>query len=244
MALQILLVEDEDWAKNSLMEMLLEVSWLDFEATHVKTTREAVDWLSKHKVNLIFMDIHLGDGLSFHIFDQVAVKVPVVFTTAFDNYALEAFRNQGYAYLLKPFDEEELQEALLRIKPLLVDEQVEVETPKYKNRFLVKYGIHLKSIATDSIAYFMAEDKLLYAILHSGDQYILEDTISNLASRLDPALYFQVNRKFIVSISAIVDMVKLNRNRIRLTLSPTAGGDGVAIVSEEKSPDFQQWLGQ
>lgn len=223
--------------------MLLEVSWLDFEATHVKTTREAVDWLTKHKADLIFMDIHLGDGLSFHIFDQVAIKVPVIFTTAFDNYALEAFRNQGYAYLLKPFDEEELEEALARVKPLLVKEEVPAEKPAYKSRFLVKYGIHLKSIAIDSIAYFMAEDKLLYAILHTGDQYIIEDTISNLGSRLDPARYFQINRKFIVSIGAISDMVKLNRNRIRLTLNPAIDKEVTAIVSEEKSPDFQLWLG-
>ncbi|QBQ42637.1 response regulator transcription factor [Sphingobacterium psychroaquaticum] len=242
MAVYILIVEDEDWAKDSLVEMLMDVSWLDFELTHHKTIRDAVAWLSTNKVDLIFMDIHLGDGLSFHIFDQVAVKSPVIFTTAFDSYALEAFRNQGYAYLLKPYDEAELEEALLRVKPLLPQKTPTVQA--FKNRFLVKYGIHLKSIAADEIAYFMAEDKLLYATLHSGDEYIVEDTITSLSDRLDPKRFFQVNRKFIVSIAAIIDMVKLSRSRIRLSLHPPVVSGAEVIVSEDKSNDFQRWLGE
>ncbi|MFZ4862555.1 LytR/AlgR family response regulator transcription factor [Sphingobacterium sp. Mn56C] len=240
MAVQILIVEDEDWAKDSLLDMLETIQGFDFEGVHLKTIRDAKLWLQKNKPDLIFMDIHLADGLSFHIFEDIQVQAPVIFTTAYDNYALDAYRNQGYAYLLKPYELSDLMEALARVKPLLPSFSEEKQS--YKTRFLVKYGVYLKSIAVTDIAYFMADDKLLYVAVKQGDQYIVEDTISNLASKLDPNDFFQVNRKFIVHIGAIRDMVKISRNRIRLTLSPAVASNIEVVVSEEKSNIFQKWL--
>ncbi len=236
---KILIVEDENWASESLLEKLDQLIATKFQSTIITTVREAADWLLKNEVDLIFMDVQLGDGLSFEIFDQVKVQAPVIFTTAFEDYALKAFQNQGYAYLLKPYDDDELQQALDKVAPFIVQETKEIQ---YKTRFLVRYGMRLKSIPTTEIAYFMAEDKILYGYTKDGDQFIVDDTITGLVSRLDPTFFFQVNRKFIIQIDAIVDMLKVARNRIRLQLQPPLPAGIEVIVSEDKSSDFQMWL--
>lgn len=236
---KILIVEDENWASESLLEKLDQLIATKFQSTIITTVREAADWLLKNEVDLIFMDVQLGDGLSFEIFDQVKVQAPVIFTTAFEDYALKAFQNQGYAYLLKPYDDDELQQALDKVVPFIVQETKEIQ---YKTRFLVRYGMRLKSIPTTEIAYFMAEDKILYGYTKDGDQFIVDDTITGLVSRLDPTFFFQINRKFIIQIDAIVDMLKVARNRIRLQLQPALPAGIEVIVSEDKSSDFQMWL--
>ena len=236
---KILIVEDENWASESLLEKLDQLIATKFQSTIITTVREATDWLLKNEVDLIFMDVQLGDGLSFEIFDQVKVQAPVIFTTAFEDYALKAFQNQGYAYLLKPYDDDELQQALNKVAPFIVQDTREIQ---YKTRFLVPYGMRLKSIPTTEIAYFMAEDKILYGYTKDGDQFIVDDTITGLVSRLDPTFFFQVNRKFIIQIDAIVDMLKVARNRIRIQLQPALPAGIEVIVSEDKSSDFQIWL--
>lgn len=236
---KILIVEDENWASESLLEKLDQLIATKFQSTIITTVREATDWLLKNEVDLIFMDVQLGDGLSFEIFDQVKVQAPVIFTTAFEDYALKAFQNQGYAYLLKPYDDDEFQQALDKVAPFIVQETKEIQ---YKTRFLVRYGMRLKSIPTTEIAYFMAEDKILYGYTKDGDQFIVDDTITGLVSRLDPTFFFQVNRKFIIQIDAIVDMLKVARNRIRIQLQPALPAGIEVIVSEDKSSDFQIWL--
>ncbi|MCW2262305.1 MULTISPECIES: LytR/AlgR family response regulator transcription factor [Sphingobacterium] len=236
---KILIVEDENWASESLLEKLDQLIATKFQSTIITTVREATDWLLKNEVDLIFMDVQLGDGLSFEIFDQVKVQAPVIFTTAFEDYALKAFQNQGYAYLLKPYDDDELQQALNKVAPFIVQDTREIQ---YKTRFLVRYGMRLKSIPTTEIAYFMAEDKILYGYTKDGDQFIVDDTITGLVSRLDPTFFFQVNRKFIIHIDSIIDMLKVARNRIRLQLQPALPAGIEVIVSEDKSSDFQMWL--
>ncbi len=241
MGWNILIVEDEDWAFVGLKEMLVERysdSALSF--TNAKEIQEAVNVINRHNFDLIFMDIHLMDGLSFEIFKQVSIDVPLIFTTAYEQYALEAFQNQGYAYLLKPFDKEELAQAMKRIEPLLP----KVE-PRLKQRFLVKYGNFLKSLAIADIAYFMAEDKELYAVeKESGVAYIIEDSLVHLVSQVDPSVFFQINRKFLIRIDSIQSMLKISRNRIKLELIPQPPEGMVVIVSEERSPNFQRWLDQ
>ena len=238
MAWQILVVEDEEWAWDSLRDMLCvsldadkpQLIWLH-------TIRDAAEWLRKNNPDLIFMDIHLADGLSLDIFKQVSVSAPVIFTTAYDTYALDAFQNQGYAYLLKPFDREDLEQAIAKIRKLLPADE-----PHYKSRFLVKYGIHLKSLAIGDIAYFMAEDKTLFVVEKNGGRYILEDTLMGIVAKLDPSLFFQVNRKFMVHIDAIASMIKISRGRVKIKLLPEHNED--VIVSQERSLLFQEWLGR
>ncbi|MGJ1261933.1 LytR/AlgR family response regulator transcription factor [Sphingobacterium spiritivorum] len=239
MAIRVLIVEDESWASESLLEMLTELWNDDYTAVVKSTVRDVISWLGKNETDLIFMDIHLGDGLSFDIFNHIKIQTPIIFTTAFDEYALEAFRNRGYAYLLKPFELPELKEALSKVESLLRREEL---VPQYKNRFLVRYGIRLKSVPVEDIAYFMADDKLLYGFSVQGDRFIVDDTLSKLAPRLDPAFFFQINRKFIIHIQSIAEMVKMSRNRIKLQLHPQVLDNPEIIVSEEKSNDFQLWL--
>jgi DNA-binding LytR/AlgR family response regulator len=241
MGWKILIVEDEDWAFVGLKEMLTALygeSELTF--ANAKEIQEAVLAINKQHFDLIFMDIHLMDGLSFEIFKQATIDVPLIFTTAYEQYALEAFQNKGYAYLLKPFDSDELAEVMKRIEPLLP----KVE-PRLKQRFLVKYGNFLKSLAIADIAYFMAEDKELYAVeKDSGIAYMIEDTITHLVTQVDSMVFFQINRKFLVRIDAIQSMLKISRNRIKLELIPPTPEGIVVIVSEERSPNFQRWLDQ
>ena len=241
MGWKILIVEDEDWAFVGLKEMLTMLygeTVLNF--SNAKEIQEAVVAINKQHFDLIFMDIHLMDGLSFEIFKQVTIDVPLIFTTAYEQYALEAYQNKGYAYLLKPFDSDELAQVMNRIEPLLP----KVE-PRLKQRFLVKYGNFLKSLSIADIAYFMAEDKELYAVeKDSGMAYIIEDTITHLVTQVDPMVFFQINRKFLVRIDAIQSMLKISRNRIKLELIPATPEGIVVIVSEERSPNFQRWLDQ
>lgn len=236
-----MIVEDEDWAFVGLKEMLTDLygdSTLTF--TNAKEIQEAVTFINKHHFNLIFMDIHLMDGLSFEIFKQVPIDVPLIFTTAYEQYALEAFQNQGYAYLLKPFDSEELAQAMKRIEPLLPKTEL-----RLKQRFLVKYGNFLKSLAIADIAYFMAEDKELYAVeKESGVAYIIEDSLIHLVTQVDPFVFFQINRKFLIRVDSIRSMLKISRNRIKLELIPQTPKGIDIIVSEERSPNFQRWLDQ
>lgn len=241
MGWNILIVEDEDWAFVGLKEMLTDLygdSTLTF--TNTKEIQEAVKTINKHHFDLIFMDIHLMDGLSFEIFKQVSIDVPLIFTTAYEQYALEAFQNQGYAYLLKPFDVEELAQIMKRLEPLLPKAEL-----RLKQRFLVKYGNFLKSLAIADIAYFMAEDKELYAVEKgSGVAYIIEDSLVHLVTQVDPFVFFQINRKFLVRIDSIQSMLKISRNRIKLELIPQTPKGIEVIVSEERSPNFQRWLDQ
>lgn len=237
MVWRILIVEDEEWAQRTLQEMLLQLyPAVELLFQSVATVKEAVKVLSSQdNIHLVFMDIHVADGNSFEIFEQVRVKVPVIFTTAYEQYALEAFRHHGYAYVLKPYDQDDLIDALNRVHPMLPQ-----DTKIYKNRFLVKYGIRLKSLSIADIAYFMADDKLVYVRDNAGGQYILEDTLGNLIEKLDPTIFFQVNRKFIVRVESIVSMLKITRGRIKLELQPPVDID--VVVSQERSADFQSWL--
>lgn len=237
MVWHILIVEDEDWAWESLRDMLSQLLPHNIvpQLTHLSTVREAASWLEKNKVDLIFMDVHLADGLSLDIFKQVQVKAPVIFTTAYENYAFDAFQHQGYAYLLKPYDIDDLEKALLKVRSLLPQ-----DSPTYKNRFLVKYGIHLKSLSVNDIAYFMAEDKTLYAVEKDGHAYIIEESLMGLVGKLDPEMFFQINRKFVIQINAIRSMLKISRGRVKLELHPATTVE--VIVSEDRSQHFQLWL--
>lgn len=237
---KILIVEDERWAYESLSEQLYELLANSISIDFVSTVREAVSYLSKHKPDLVFMDVHLGDGLSFDIFQEVKADFPVIFTTAYDQYALKAFAHRGYDYLLKPFELEDLKTALEKVAFVF---QKPKETKGYKSRFLVKFGSKMKSIAIEEIAYFMADDKILFATAFNGEQFVIDETVSSLMPKLSPNNYFQVNRKFIVHIKAISEMHKISRNRIKLKFNPALNPQDIeVIVSEDRSIAFQDWL--
>lgn len=248
--MRVLIIEDEDLAADTLQNILMEIN-PNIQILDILGTVEAsVTWLSKNTADLLFMDIHLGDGESFEIFQQVTVDSPVIFTTAYDQYTLKAFKNQGIDYLLKPFDEEDVRSALAKLNTIRKASEIPLQDilsttgNKLRNRFMVKMGQQIKSVQAEDVAYFMADDKYLFLVTKDQQNYIIEETISSLEPQLNPADFFRINRKFIINISAIKEMYKLSRNRVRILLNPSPAEGIEVIVSEERAEAFKNWLDQ
>ena len=221
-----IIIEDEYLAAAELERLLGEVAPEITILTKLDSVSESVKWLKKNKADVIFMDIHLGDGQSFDIFEQVEIVVPVIFITAYDEYALKAFKYQGIDYILKPFDKEELQQALNKLKSL---SPTNLPFPVaslsvYQERFLVTVGTKMKSVTVGDIAYFMADGKYLVLFTCDGQNYILDQTISGIETKLNPALFFN--------------------SRIKIMFTPTPPAGIEAIVSSERIQEFKQWLNQ
>ncbi len=191
---------------------------------------------------MIFSDVHLGDGRSFDIFGQVEIKAPVIFITAYDEYALQAFKSQGIDYILKPFDEEEILRALEKVRNWFAKEKKAPRTVRFQERFLVQIGTKIKSVPVAEVAYFMADGKYLMLYTHEGGGYILDQTMAALEERLDPQIFFRINRKFIVGFSAIKEMIRYSNNRIKIGLSPLPPENIEAIVSADRIREFRDWL--
>ncbi|WP_256009663.1 LytR/AlgR family response regulator transcription factor [Desertivirga xinjiangensis] len=253
--MNVLIVEDEELAASELQNMLKQIDSNIEVLAILGTIESAVDWLNKNSPDIIFMDIHLGDGESFEIFQQTSVKCPVIFTTAYDQYALEAFKNQGIDYLLKPFDKSDVEQALKKYSGLTSISSgisVGIASPlaakpaaqpgRERNRFMVSLGSRLRTVDAEEIAYFMAEGKYLYLFTRNGESYILEETITSLAPQLSMKNFFRINRKFIIHIQSIKEMLKLSRNRIRIQLSPPPPGNIMVVVSEDRAEEFRSWL--
>lgn len=243
--MKVLIIEDEELASTTLQNMLRRIDPQIEITASLETVAAAVNWLQHHKPDLIFMDIHLGDGESFGIFSEVEVNSPVIFTTAYDQYTLQAFKHQGIDYLLKPFDEADVRAALQKLANIRQTTPAPVTAPaaaRLRNRFMVKIGNQIKTIQLDEVAYFMASDKYLFMVTKDQQRYIIEETISSLEPQLPPDNFFRINRKFIISITAIKEMHKLPRNRVSIILNPPPVESIDVIVSEERAEEFKQWL--
>lgn len=246
------IIEDEKPAARLLQRKLDKIG---IEATvMLHSVHEAIQWFSANPhPDLIFLDIQLSDGLSFEIFENIQVSSAVIFTTAYDEYALKAFKLNSIDYLLKPIDEDDLERAVDKFKARFAKPAsagldfeeirrllVNPVAPSYKQRFTVKIGQHLKVIPIAEIECFYSENKGTY--LHTVDNrdYLLETTLEVLEGELDPAQFFRVSRKFIVSLHASRDIVMYSNSRLKINL-PAYKGEEV-IVSREKVSDFRQWL--
>ncbi|AOM78910.1 LytR/AlgR family response regulator transcription factor [Pedobacter steynii] len=249
--MRVLIIEDEELAADTLHKMLLQLNPKIEVLAILGTVESAVSWLSKNTADLLFMDIHLGDGESFQIFQQVPVNSPVIFTTAYDQYTLKAFKNQGIDYLLKPFDEEDVAAALAKLDRIRKFTELDIpqispksEETRIRNRFMVKLGKLIKTVQSDDVAYFMADDKYLFLVTNDKQNYIIEETIGSLEPQLDTSDFFRINRKFIININAIREMYKLSRNRVRVVLEPAPVEGLEVVVSEERAEAFKNWLNQ
>ena len=238
------IIEDEPLASLELSKVLGEVAPDIRIVTCLETVKESVKWLRENKVDLIFSDIHLGDGQSFDIFRQVEVDVPVVFVTAYDEYALEAFKNQGIDYILKPYDSAEIKNTIQKIEQWW---GVGIGASKgnqeaYQERFLVQMGARIKSVPVTDIAYFMADGKYLMLYTFDGMGYVVDQTVARIEERLDPHIFFRINRKFIINFNAINDMLRYSNSRIKIVLQPAPPENIESIVSTERLKDFKDWL--
>lgn len=248
-----IIIEDEKPAARLLQRKLEK---LNIEVgVMLHSVEESLDWFSKNEhPDLIFLDIQLSDGLSFEIFDKIEIKSAVIFTTAYDEYALRAFKLNSIDYLLKPIDEDDLEISVNKFKARLPKQeslQLDFDQIKkmlsnpfeknYKKRFTVKIGQHLKVILTDEIECFFSENKGTYIHTFDNRNYLIESTLEVLEQEMDPKDFFRVSRKFLIPLKAIKEIVLYSNSRLKVIL-PSYNDDEV-IVSREKVSDFKTWIG-
>jgi DNA-binding LytR/AlgR family response regulator len=248
-------VEDEIPAAEKLEHYLQKYSSDVQVLARLQTVKDTVRWLREHqdKLDLIFMDIQLSDGLSFQIFQQVSVRKPVIFTTAYNEFALDAFKVNTIDYLLKPITFTDLVASLNKLSTMRkeftlktegivkLQEAVTNDTFRtYKSRFMVKLGEHIRSITVDQISAFYAEGRDVYLVTGQGKKFIIDYTLESLEEILDPALFFRLNRTFILNINAIKDVLVYTNSRLKIILHNDLGKE--IIVSREKVNDFKEWF--
>lgn len=254
--MKIAIVEDEILAQNYLKEILERQNLVSISSiTGLRSKKQAVDFFSENTVDLIFMDIHLGDGKSLEIFEEVELKTPIIFTTAYDEYALKVFKHFTIDYLLKPYEEEQLLSALEKFLSILENfnpsDSIQklakldlIDQPKLMSRFLVADGHQLKSLQEEDIAYFFASGKYLFITTKDKKSYIYEDTIKDIIGKINPNLFFKINRKFIVNIGAISDVIKHSSQKIELKLQPSPDTESDVFVSKQQINDWKDWMNQ
>jgi DNA-binding LytR/AlgR family response regulator len=252
-----LIIEDEKPAARLLQRKLEK---LDIKVeTMLHSVEESLEWFSSNShPDLIFLDIQLSDGLSFEIFEKIHIQSAIIFTTAYDEYALKAFKLNSIDYLLKPIDEDDLETAVTKFRKRIPKVSEESQNLKmdfeqirqmlanpfektYKKRFTVKIGQHLKVITTEEIECFFSENKGTYIHTYDNRDYLIDSTLEILEQEIDKKDFFRVSRKFIVPLKAIKEIQVYTNSRLKVIL-PSYKDDEV-IVSREKVQDFKSWLG-
>ena len=253
--IRALIIEDEPLAAKRLARMIHEINSEVEILDILDTVSSAVQWLNLKEADLIFVDIHLADGNSFTIFEQIQVKTPIIFTTAYDEYAIQAFKLNSIDYLLKPIEKSELAYSLQKFQSNQASASVpsvdmqaiwqaiqeqQAAPPSFQKRFMVSSGDKIKSIPVEEVAYFFGQQKYVFLITHDGRRHIVNYTLGQLESLLDPHDFFRINRQFILQFEAIENMFAYSKSRIKVELKPAS--DIEAIVSIEKTPRFKSWL--
>jgi len=250
--MKVIIIEDEKPAARRLDRMVKEIGLNPVAMLH--SVEESINWFHNNEhPDLIFLDIQLSDGLSFEIFEEVTVKSAIIFTTAYDEYALKAFKLNSIDYLLKPIDGDELEIAIDKFKELQeVNEQnvvfdineiknlIAPKKQKFKNRFTVKIGQHIKMIATESIECFFSENKATHIHTNENRDYLIDDSLEQLEDKLNPEIFYRVSRKYFVNINTIKDIIAYSNSRLKLVLNTYNDAD--IIVSRERVKDFKNWL--
>ncbi|MEP3836288.1 MAG: LytTR family DNA-binding domain-containing protein [Algibacter sp.] len=250
--MHVIIIEDEKPSARRLQRMLKSLNLQTQVMLH--SVEEAVNWFQNNQhPDLIFLDIQLSDGLSFEIFEAIEIKSAIIFTTAYDEYALQAFKLNSIDYLLKPIDADDLTYAVNKYKERTPKKQavtldfndikkllVNPLDREYKKRFSVKVGQHLKLINIDDIECFYSENKGTYLHTNEGRNYLLDNTLEHLENELEPKTFFRINRKFFININAIKDMVSYTNSRLQIELN--SYNEQEVIVARERVKDFKAWL--
>ena len=250
------IIEDEKPAAEKLLSLLALCSQQVYVEVVLGSVKEAISWLQEHPTpELIFMDIELSDGLSFKIFEEINVECPIIFTTAYDEYWQEAFEYNSIDYLLKPIKPEKLEAALNKYQKLKqhftgykalaswpVTQLTQSQTGGFKKRFLVKRGTDYISIKAEEIAYFYATHKLVCMVDSSGQKFIMDQSLADIETQVDPAAFYRVNRKYLVNMSAIKRIKTYPKSKLLLEIVPLVTED--IIISQENAAAFKHWMGQ
>ncbi len=249
--MKTIIIEDEQLAARRLEMMVKTIDPSIEIVAKLESVADSVEWFTENEhPDLIFLDIHLEDGLSFSIFDQVKVNVPIIFTTAFDEYAIKAFKLKSIDYLLKPIVQEDLEKAIKKYrdwgeKKQMVDltelyRLMHVKEKSYRERFSVVVGQKLKSIEVKDIAYFFSTSGITFVVMNSKNQYSVDQSLDNLLEELDPRQFFRINRQYLVGLSSIANIHIFPKSRLKLDLNPPVQ-EGI-FVSLDKVVDFKKWV--
>lgn len=251
----VLIIEDESLAAERLRNLLIEIDPSIEVVQILKSVEASLKWFDQNdEPDLILSDIQLLDSLSFDIFSQREIKCPIIFTTAYDQYAIQAFEVNSVDYLLKPVQKEKLSTALEKfntqqsgtVSHLTSDDlekiaqMVRNKQPEYKSRFMVKLGQKIRAIPVEKIAYFFTKDKLTFLVTNTGDKYPLDNSLEEIDQLLDPNFFFRLNRKFVVKINAVKEIHPYFKGRLKIELSPPIDKD--IVISSDKTPSFKKWL--
>jgi len=251
--MNVVIIEDESFAAEKLERLLKELDPDIIVDAKIESVKNAVTYLKASSPDLIFLDINLADGLCFRIFDEIEIKTPIIFTTAYDQYAIQAFKVNSVDYLLKPISKFDLAKSYDKFKNyhqkqsavdyIALKEMIgDMKEKKYQQRFLVVQGDTIKTILINGIAYFFAEGKYTFLVTKTGERFLVDTTLENLTKALDPDMFFRINRQVIISFDSIKKMHTWFSRRIKLELIPPFENE--TIVSTERVKDFKEWLNQ
>lgn len=248
--MKTIIIEDEQFAAKRLEKMIAEADPAIEVVAKLESVADSVEWFRNNPhPDLIFLDIHLEDGISFSIFEQVKVSSPIIFTTAFDEYAIKAFKLKSIDYLLKPIMQDDLRKAIAKFrdwgeKKQMVDiselfNLMKGTEKSYRERFSVVVGQKLKSIDVKDISYFFSNSGITFVAMQQKGQYSLDISLDNLMADLDPKKFFRVNRQYVVSLQSIVNIHIFPKSRLKLELNPPVPD---VFVSLDKVVDFKKWV--
>lgn len=250
--MKVVIIEDEPFARLELKRILKNINPNITVVKEIDSVQDAVEWLTDNQsFDLMFLDIQLADGLSFEIFDHVKITIPIIFTTAYDEYAIKAFQLNSIDYLLKPIEEKALVNALTKLenlKNVLASQAVDTNKLKelfqpnktYKTRFLTKIGDQYKFIPVADVAYFYADRNTIYLVNHQNQKSIVDFRLDELENQLDPKNFFRATRSHIISIQSIKKVHKHFNSRLLVELSPKTEEE--VLVSRVKVDEFLSWI--
>lgn len=250
--MKVVIIEDEKILANKLEEYLSEIDTSIEVLAKIGTVRDATNWLNNNEADLLFLDIQLSDGLSFDIFEQVDISTPVIFTTAYDQYAIKAFKNNGIDYLLKPISFDELRESIEKFKDLFRNRTVynpdfkaminalKKKSESYKKRFTIHVGSKIRIINTDDIAYFYSTNKAVFLRTINNKDFDVDYSLTKLENILNPDFFFRINRKYIIRIQSIDELITLSKSRLLVKLNPPV--DEEIIITYQRSGALKKWL--
>ena len=250
--MKAIIIEDEQLAAQRLEKMIKSYDPEIEIVAKLESVCESIIWFRENTApDLVFLDIHLEDGISFTIFDEVNVKVPIIFTTAFDEYAIKAFKLKSIDYLLKPIVQEDLNKAIEKYKDWGDSQKKMVDVKElfalmkegeksYRERFAVTSGTKLKTIEVKDIAYFFSTSGITFVVMNDKHQYSLDQSLDNLINQLDAKLFYRINRQYLISLKSIANVHIFPKSRLKLDLNPPQQDE--IYVSIDKVPDFKRWL--
>jgi DNA-binding LytR/AlgR family response regulator len=250
--MKIIIIEDEKPAANRLIKLLQVHFPSELPIANLDTVTRSINYLNQNpEPDLIFCDIQLADGISFEIFEKVKINSPVIFTTAFDQYAIKAFQVNAIDYLLKPIDPVDLAKAVEKFKSRQIRPALDLDVLKslllpekksYKSRFLVRFGEKIQSISIEDIAFFFSEERVTFLQTTEGKKFVLDSTLEQVEAAVDPGVFFRINRKYLCRVDAVEEVLSYSNSRLKVKLKNSSDTD--ILISREKVTEFKNWLDQ